>query len=72
MYEGGLNFAIQALIKIIESPRTKDADRLKAIDMLAARAIGREPQTINVTASTSWPDALEAGIIVETDREDVG
>lgn len=72
MYEGGLEFAIQALIKIVQSPQTKDADRLKAIDMLAARAIGREPQTINVNASSQWPDALEAGIIVDLDREDVG
>lgn len=72
MYEGGLEFAIRALIKIIQDPRTKDADRLKAIDMLAARAIGREPQTVNVNASSAWPDALEAGIIVELNREDVG
>lgn len=72
MYEGGLEFAIRALIKIIQDPRTKDADRLKAIDMLAARAIGREPQTVNVNASSGWADALEAGIVVELNREDVG
>ena len=72
MYEGGLEYAIRALIKIIQDPRTKDADRLKAIDMLAARAIGREPQTVNVNASSGWADALEAGIVVELNREDVG
>lgn len=72
LYEGGLTDAIKALIKIIESPRTKDADRLRAIEMLASRAIGKEPQTVNVNAGSAWADSLEAGIVVEYTREDVG
>jgi hypothetical protein len=62
--------AMEVMRQIMTSRGAKDTDRLRAAEMMLARSLGRETQTV-VNVAATWED-FEEGTVVEVDREDVG
>lgn len=69
-FEAEAAAAMEVMKSIMNSRGAKDTDRLRAAEMMLARAIGREQQTV-VNVNATWED-FEEGTIVEINREDVG
>lgn len=51
--------AADMLVRIIMSPNTDDGDRMRAIQMLFDRTMGKAPEKVEVTSDSPWVLALK-------------
>ncbi len=51
--------AADMLVKIIKSPNTDDSDRMRAIQMLFDRTMGKAPEKVEVSSDSPWVLALK-------------
>lgn len=58
-----LEAAVQVLTELAINNQVEPKDRLKAIDMIMNRAMGREPQKIEIAGTAKWEHAIEASIV---------
>jgi hypothetical protein len=62
--------AIQALVDIIKGADTEDKDRIKAIEIIMNRVMGKEPMKVEVAAMKSrFEEAFEAMLVPEEDDQ---
>jgi hypothetical protein len=61
---------LEALRNIMLDPDTKAADRIKAIDMVMNRVMGKEPTKVEVTSDSPWIIALQDAIVPGEDDEE--
>lgn len=62
--------ACTALTEIVKDPDANDSDRLKAIDMIMNRVMGKAPEKVEITAEIKpWEQALESGILRDVDPD---
>lgn len=62
--------AVEVLTEIVLSPNSEDKDRLKAIDMMMNRVMGKEPQQIEIKGEQKWELALATSIVSMPDALD--
>lgn len=55
--------AVEALVSIATSDVAEDKDRLRAIQMITDRAMGKAPDKLELTGHAKWEVALQAGIV---------
>ena len=59
--------AAEALTAIVNNPEAEDRDKLKAIDMVFARILGKPQENVSLSfgdeAKPPWLDAIEGGIV---------
>lgn len=60
--------AVKRLIEIAEDPETKDADAIRAMDILLNRGLGKQPETVLIEEKSKWEDAQEAGFGVQREE----
>lgn len=65
--------AIEALIDIIKGSDTEDKDRIRAIEIIMNRVMGKEPVKVELAAmKTRFEEALDAMLVpTDKDEEDV-
>ncbi len=68
----GIPKAIEMLNAIIEGADTKDADRLKAIEMLLNRTMGREALNVNVAVDSPWLKVMAESIVAVPIEQQTG
>lgn len=55
--------AVESLTGIAADAEANDSDRLKAIDMIMTRVMGKPPERVEVTADMPWLAAITGGIV---------
>jgi hypothetical protein len=62
--------AIEMLVDVMRGKDTEDKDKLKAIEMIMNRVMGKEPLKVDLTVGTKkpWEEAMDA-VIVPTDDD---
>jgi len=55
--------AVQALTDIAKDTNAENRDRLKAIEMILNRTMGKEPIRLDVNVKAKWEEALESAIV---------
>ena len=55
--------AVEALTQIATDDLADEKDRLKAIELIMNRVMGKEPQKVEVTAQAKWELALASAIV---------
>lgn len=64
--------AVEVLVDIATDPAFEGKDRLKAVEMIMARVMGKPKETIEVTSDKPWQVALLGGIVhSEVDPDDI-
>jgi hypothetical protein len=63
--------AVQVLVDIAKDPRAENRDRLKAVEMILNRTLGKEPVKVAVEVKAKWEEALAAAIIDSAETIDV-
>lgn len=58
-----LEGALEILVAIMKDPTVDARERLKAIQMIADRAMGKEPQKIEVAGEAKWEGVIAAAIV---------
>lgn len=58
-----LEAGMQVLVDIMKDERVDPKDRLRAIEMIANRAMGKEPQKLEVSGEAKWQFALADAIV---------
>lgn len=58
-----LESGLEILVDIMKDDRVDAKDRLRAIEMIANRAMGKEPQKLEVTSEGKWVHALADSIV---------
>jgi hypothetical protein len=68
MFAEALPEAIQAMVAIAQDPSVKEADRLKAIQMVTDRILGKTPDKVEVSQGGDKPWQIDiAGILRDTE-----
>lgn len=63
--------ACTELTKIVKDPEANNSDKLKAIDMIMNRVMGKAPEKVEVTAEMKpWEQALQGGILRDVKPEE--
>lgn len=60
--QDNLEVAVIALTEIVAEPKFDAKDRLRAIEMVLNRTMGKEPVKVEVTGTAKWELALAGGI----------
>lgn len=55
--------AVEVLISIARDPNAENRDRLKAVDMILTRVMGKEPVKVELQVRQKWEDALDASVV---------
>jgi len=63
-----LDDAIKMLVEIAKDPAADDKARVRAIDMIMNRVMGKEPNKIELSGQSKWEVALLAGIVSVSDE----
>jgi hypothetical protein len=76
LFNDNLLAAVQVLIEIVENPDTDTRERLKGIQMIVDRAMGKAPETVKLNVDAPWVGAINAGIVsigetIDADSHDV-
>lgn len=58
-----LETAVEALVAIVKSEATEPKDKIKAIDIVMNRVMGKDPMKVEVSGKAKWEIALEAGVV---------
>jgi hypothetical protein len=58
-----LEAAVMMLVKLAKSPAVEAKDRLRAINMIMERVMGKSPDKVEITGNAPWMVALQAGIV---------
>jgi hypothetical protein len=58
-----LENAVVVLTELVMDPKVDAKDRVKAIDMIMNRAMGREPQKLEVKGEAKWQAAITHSIV---------
>jgi hypothetical protein len=66
-----LTAAVQMLTLLSTDPQVEPKDRLKAIEMIMTRVMGKEPVTVRVEGEAKWQVALQGAIMSMKTFEDV-
>lgn len=61
--------AIEVLVEIVDSPQYEAKDRLKAIDMIVERVMGKPKEVIEISGTQKWELALRGGIVPTMDGD---
>jgi hypothetical protein len=63
MFNDNLLAAVEILVEICQDPSVDAKDRLKAVQMITDRAMGKAPETVKIEGAAPWVGAINAGIV---------
>lgn len=63
-----LNKALQVLVEIMGDDNVDAKDRLRAIEMITSRAMGKEPQKVELEVEAPWQSAIAEAIVSMPDE----
>lgn len=63
MFNENLLKAVEILVDICQDPSVDAKDRLKAVQMITDRAMGKAPDTVKIEGAAPWVGAINAGIV---------
>lgn len=63
--------AVQVLVKLAKSNAVEPKDRLRAVNMIMERVMGKSPDKVEISGTSPWLVALQGGIVtVDNDAEE--
>lgn len=72
MLRENLHEAIKVLVEIAKDKRAEDKDRLRAVDMIMNRVMGKTPEKINITSEVEpWQEAMDDAVFIVPDEEEL-
>lgn len=63
LFRDNLVQAVQVLTELVTDPSVEAKDKLRAIQMITDRAMGKNPERVEISAEQPWLVALEGAIV---------
>lgn len=70
MFRNAAPKAVKRLLEIADDPETKDADAIRALDIVLNRGLGKMPETVLIEEKSKWEGAQD-GAFSGVDRDSV-
>lgn len=68
MFQNAAPAAVKRLIEIASDPDTKDADAIRALQLVMERSLGKVPDTVRVETQDAWGKLLREASPEQVDR----